>query len=378
LASHQNAARFVSAGQAEEGEIVRRNAVCILIHGLGGLFMKLVTMLLLVACALPATAVHAEVVYRQTFGRPDTPTTDMSPGVWGWADFDSAGAWNTVANVSQSGINGSNSGRPIDVANVNAGTNSDGTSGAYARGIHYFLNGIGTPVLSMTPQFTINPADYQSLKFSWYEGNADATATMQLIAKVGGQWYAGATAFSTAATTLAQFAANAQLKEVTYDPAAANWLILNFDGSYDPGSDMGTNSTTALSLGATPGSDLSGMITAFGLYVTGPGTRRFDTFEIDGVSSSQAVPGDYNGNSTVDAADYTIWRDTLGSTTDLRANGDTTGASANTIDQADYAFWKAHFGNPSGSGSGAVGVPEPATVLLLGLAGLGLAGMRRR
>jgi hypothetical protein len=338
--------------------------------------MKFIRMLLLVACALPATAAHSAVVYRQTFGRPNDPVTDMTPGIWDWADFNSTGAWNPVANVAQSGINGSTNGRPIDVANVNAGPNSDGTTGAYGRGIHFLLNDFGTPVLSMTPQFAINPADYQSLKFSWYAGNADATAAMRLIAQVGGQWYADATSFSTPATTLAQFAANAQLQEVTYNPAAANWLTLNFDGSYDPTTDTGTNSTTPLSLGATPASDLSGMITAFGLYVTGPGTRRFDTFAIDGVSTSQSVPGDYSGNSIVDAADYTIWRDTLGSTTDLRANGDNVGASANTIDQADYGYWKSRFGNTMGSG--AIGVPEPTTVLLLGLASLGLIWMRRR
>ena len=47
-----------------------------------------------------------------------------------------------------------------------------------------------------------------------------------------------------------------------------------------------------------------------------------------GFSYLRAVPstGDYNQNHIVDAADYTIWRDTLGSTTDLRANGDNTGA----------------------------------------------------
>ena len=340
--------------------------------------MRLVKVAVLVACVLPAAAARSEVIYRQTFGRPDTPTTDMSVGIWGWADFNSTGAWNTVANVAQSGINGSNSGRPIDLANVNSSLNSDGTTGAYARGIHYLLNDFGTPVLSMTPQYVINPADYQSLKFSWYEGNADATAAMRLIAKVGGQWYAGATPFSTTATTLGQFAANAQLKEVTYDPVAANWLTLNFDGSYDPTTDIGTNSSTALSLGATPGSDLSGMITAFGLYVTGPGTRRFDTFQIDAVTMSQAVPGDYNGNNSVDAADYTIWRNTLGSTSDLRANGDNTGASTNTIDQADYEYWRSRFGNTSGSGSVVSGVPEPSTVLLLGLAGLSLTWLRRR
>lgn len=249
----------------------------------GTSLMKWTRWLILLVCAWPTMKADGAVIYRQTFGRPDTPTTDMSPGVWGWADFDSAGAWNTVANVANSGINGSASGRPIDVANVNAGPNSDGTTGAYARGIHYFLGGIGTPVMSMTPQFSFNPDDYETVKFSWYEGNADATATMRLIVQAGGQWYAGATAFSTPATTLGAFAASAELKEVEYDRAAANWLTLNFDGSYNPGTDTGTNSSVALSLGAAPGSDLSGMITAFGVYVEGPGTRRFDTFEINAI-----------------------------------------------------------------------------------------------
>ena len=41
------------------------------------------------------------------------------------------------------------------------------------------------------------------------------------------------------------------------------------------------------------------------------------TFYIDNVRFGMTVPGDYNDNGIVDAADYTIWRDTLGSTTDL-------------------------------------------------------------
>ena len=79
------------------------------------------------------------------------------------------------------------------------------------------------------------------------------------------------------------------------------------------------------------------------------------------------VQGDYNNNGTVDAADYILWRKTLGSTTDLRANGDNTGNSENVIDAADYAFWRGRFGNPAGSGafeSGAQPVPEPTSILL--------------
>ena len=92
-----------------------------------------------------------------------------------------------------------------------------------------------------------------------------------------------------------------------------------------------------------------------------------------------AVPqGDYNQNGVVDAADYTIWRDTLGSTTDLRANGDNTGVSAGKIDGADYTIWKSHFGNHAGSGSGAnAAVPEPATLWML-LAGILTICCRRR
>ena len=80
--------------------------------------------------------------------------------------------------------------------------------------------------------------------------------------------------------------------------------------------------------------------------------------------------GDYNGNGVVDAADYTVWRDTFGSTTDLAPNGDNTGASAGKIDQADFTFWKIKFGTHFGSGSGAnAAVPEPTTAWML-LAGI--------
>ena len=81
--------------------------------------------------------------------------------------------------------------------------------------------------------------------------------------------------------------------------------------------------------------------------------------------------GDYNGNFVVDAADYVIWRDTLGSTTDLRANGSNVGRSANKIDQLDYLVWRSNFGDTAAGGSGASSlmgsagtIPEPSSVYL--------------
>jgi hypothetical protein len=72
------------------------------------------------------------------------------------------------------------------------------------------------------------------------------------------------------------------------------------------------------------------------------------------------LDGDFNGDHVVDAADYTVWRNGLGS----------------TYTQNDYDVWKANFGNSSTAVASAAGVPEPTT-LLLGYVGL-LAGTGRR
>lgn len=82
------------------------------------------------------------------------------------------------------------------------------------------------------------------------------------------------------------------------------------------------------------------------------------------------VPGDYNENEIVDAADYTVWRNDLGQSVTL-ANSNPSAATPNVVDQEDYDFWKLNFGNSGSAAAPGASVPEPATLLslLLGMAG---------
>ena len=90
------------------------------------------------------------------------------------------------------------------------------------------------------------------------------------------------------------------------------------------------------------------------------------------------VPGDYNNDGTVNAADYTVWRNNLGQAVQL--TNEVAGTTPGQVTPEDYVAWKARFGNTSGSGGGSLAagaVPEPAA-WLLGLAAVSLLGTLRR
>jgi hypothetical protein len=74
------------------------------------------------------------------------------------------------------------------------------------------------------------------------------------------------------------------------------------------------------------------------------------------------LPGDFNGDNKVDAADYVYWR-------------------KNGLSAQDYQIWRTHFGQTAGSGAGAIAnaaVPEPATIAILIVGMLGMCLCRRR
>lgn len=91
--------------------------------------------------------------------------------------------------------------------------------------------------------------------------------------------------------------------------------------------------------------------------------------------------GDYNNNGLVDAADYALWRNTLGQSVKpgMGADGDLSGM----VDEGDFAIWKTNLGKAvTGAGSstavGAAIVPEPSAFLLMIIAVGSLAAHRRR
>ncbi|MEX0610829.1 MAG: hypothetical protein WD738_05440 [Pirellulales bacterium] len=125
---------------------------------------------------------------------------------------------------------------------------------------------------------------------------------------------------------------------------------------------------------------------AFDILDWGSLTGTFDTLQLPALAGSlnwdtsqlytagvlavvaPVLLGDYNRNGIVDAADYVVWRKTLGQTgAGLAADGNSNGQ----IDPGDYDVWRGHFGQTAGSGAGTLSLPaapEPSAVTLLFLA----------
>ncbi|MCA9240398.1 MAG: hypothetical protein KDA37_09370 [Planctomycetales bacterium] len=91
-------------------------------------------------------------------------------------------------------------------------------------------------------------------------------------------------------------------------------------------------------------------------------------------ATAPTLEGDYNGDGTVDAADYTVWRDSLN---DIGQDLPADGSGNMVVDQADYIVWRDNYGATAGL-SAAAPAPEPASALLVLLIAAGAGAMRGR
>jgi hypothetical protein len=140
-----------------------------------------------------------------------------------------------------------------------------------------------------------------------------------------------------------------------YDPSKGNLLIdrLVFGNAPSPRASIDTL-FAAQDLVLINSTDPS---SATGTLFTSPAVFQFE-FE------AAPVPGDYNYDSSVDAVDYVVWRDSVGAPAGTLPND----IDGGVIGQAQYNTWKSHFGTNSGTLSlttkSAV-VPEPSAAVLM-------------
>lgn len=85
--------------------------------------------------------------------------------------------------------------------------------------------------------------------------------------------------------------------------------------------------------------------------------RALTAGELVAMVNLPAVPGDFNRNSQVDAADYTVWRDALGTSAPAFSGAD--GDGNGFITTADYPIWATHFGQ-SAAGSNLIATATTA------------------
>jgi len=97
---------------------------------------------------------------------------------------------------------------------------------------------------------------------------------------------------------------------------------------------------------------------------------------IDDTIGPDVLYGDYNEDGVLDAADYTVWRDAIGTSGGMLPNDPT----PETVDGSDFQYWKDHFGETlggAGLGGGSFAVPEPSGLAFVLSGGLIAAAAKR-
>lgn len=118
----------------------------------------------------------------------------------------------------------------------------------------------------------------------------------------------------------------------------------------------------------------SNLILSEGELIDNPDVMNAPSFSFRELSLTVRIMPDYNRNGVVDAADYVLWRMTVGSNSILDADGNGDGM----VDEADYEKWRTYFGRQNLSTTGsALSLPEGTTLRCLAI-GIGFLFLHPR
>jgi thermolabile hemolysin len=211
------------------------------------------------------------------------------------------------------------------------------------------------PLLGDTPRYDGNPTTHMQYNTLTTQFNTALTAALDNLRA------------SNAALTFFRLDLAALFEDVRTNPAAFG--LVNVTDAAAPGLEPGTSSYDTSRIAADANEylfwdDLHPTTTVHAIFA-------------QRALALLSLPGDYNHDGIVNAADYTIWRDAFGETgLGLIADGDGNGK----VDRADFNVWQSHFGQTAGGGSGTSAnaiVPEPKSFVML-LVGMLAIFFRRR
>lgn len=249
----------------------------------------------MIAAAIFPAGVHGQtVLYRQVFGNSGGGN-NIAASVK-WSAYDAAqGAVDISGTGAGPGYDISHAaGKTTTLGNVNSTVTATSTSVGY-----FFTQGVAGPtggalpvgdVQLVIPNATestyfganadLDPSHYSTLTFSWEASNLNFISgvnvnVLRLAVEVGGNWYVSATSYSPPIS--GTFATSAVDESFVFTTLAASWNTLNFTVG------------STLSMGSTAGSDLSGVIQNFGIFIqntsgTTAGVSGFDTFTLTGIA----------------------------------------------------------------------------------------------
>jgi len=271
------------------------------------------------------TAPAGNVLYREVFWN-ENPNDNISIIDRGWNAYETGG--NVVPTDKQAASNGF--GNATGLQNINAG-DTDPTP-EDDRGLAAAFNNKNT-YFFFTNEYSIDLSTTTITEFNWFQGHS-ANATTRIAIQMNGQWYVSTATFTGPNIgSASNFPAQATEQTLPFSTAAASWQELNFTAG------------STLSLGNTLSSDLpNGTITGFGMYGQNGGgfTMRFDTYQIEGMSTNVNTPPTVTITSPADNSSFE------------EGSAVSFSATANDTEEGDLAgnlMWNSDLDGSIGSGA---------------------------